>query len=339
MIPPGTVLPPRGFAFYSETNMNFKLSALGETIYFKNAAQTRILDAVRFAGQENGVATRRFPDGGDQFYRLTAKTPGATNAPIRVSDIVINEIMYNPISLNDDDQYVELYNRGTNAVNLGGWEFVSGISFAFPSNTIVQPDGYLVVARNTSRMLTNYPNLNSGNLIGNFSGKLSHHGELLTLAMSAPTVTTNQSGLAQTNTIHITMDEVTFGTGGRWSQWSAGGGSSLELIDPHADHRLAPNWGDSDETHKGPWTIISATGTIDNGSVAADELQVLLQDAGECLIDNVQVLNSSGSNLIANSTFETDATGWTAEGTEKTSSLETSEGYLSAKCYHLRAVA
>ena len=339
VIPPGTVLPPRGFAFYSETNMNFKLSALGETIYFKNAAQTRILDAVRFAGQENGVATGRFPDGGDQFYRLTAKTPGATNAPIRVSDIVINEIMYNPISLNDDDQYVELYNRGTNAVNLGGWEFVSGISFAFPSNTIVQPDGYLVVARNTSRMLTNYPNLNSGNLIGNFSGKLSHHGELLTLAMSAPTVTTNQSGLAQTNTIHITMDEVTFGTGGRWSQWSAGGGSSLELIDPHADHRLAPNWGDSDETHKGPWTIISATGTIDNGSVAADELQVLLQDAGECLIDNVQVLNSSGSNLIANSTFETDATGWTAEGTEKTSSLETSEGYLSAKCYHLRAVA
>jgi hypothetical protein len=57
------------------------------------------------------------------------------------------------------------------------------------------------------------------------------------------------------------------------------------------------------------------------------------------LIDNVQVLNSSGSNLIANSTFETNAAGWTAEGTEKTSSLETSEGYLSAKCYHLRAVA
>jgi hypothetical protein len=338
VIPPGTILPPRGFAFYSETNMNFRLSAIGETIYLKNAAQTRILDAVRFAGQENGVATGRFPDGGDQFYRLAAKTPGATNAPIRVSDIVINEIMYNPISLNDDDQYVELYNRGSNAVNLAGWQFVSGITFAFPSNAIVQPDSYLVVARNASRMLANYPNLNAGNLIGNFSGKLSHHGERLALAMSDTTVTTNQSGPPQTNTIHITMDEVTWGTGGRWSQWSAGGGSSLELIDPHADHRLAPNWADSDETHKVPWTIISATGTIDNGDVAADELQVLLQDAGECLIDNVQVLNSSGSNLIANSTFETDATGWTAEGTEKTSGLETSEGYLSAKCYHLRAV-
>jgi hypothetical protein len=338
VIPPGTILPPRGFVYYNETNMNFRLSAMGETIYFKNAAQTRILDAVRFAGQENGVATGRFPDGGDQFYRLTAKTPGATNAPIRVSDIVINEIMYNPISLNDDDQYVELYNRGANPVDLTGWQFVSGITFAFASNTIVQPDGYLVVARNASRMMTNYPNLNAGNLVGNFSGKLSHGGERLALAVSDNTVTSNQFGL-QTNTIYVTMDEVSWGTGGRWSQWSAGGGSSLELIDPHADHRLAPNWADSDETHKAPWTIISATGTIDNGDVAADELQVLLQDAGECLIDNVQVLNSSGSNLIANSTFESGAPGWTAEGTEKTSGLETGEGYQSAQCYHLRAVA
>ena len=216
VIPPGTILPPRGFVSYSETNMSFALSAAGKTIYFKNAAQTRVLDAVRFTGQENGVATGRFPDGGDQFYPLTAKTPGTTNAPIRVSDIVINEIMYYPVSLNDDDQYVELYNRGSNAVNLAGWQFVSGITFAFASDTIVQPDGYLVVARNASRMLTNYPNLDAGNLVGNFSGKLSHHGERLALAMPDTTVTTNQSGLAQTNTIYITMDEVT------WARAAAG---------------------------------------------------------------------------------------------------------------------
>ena len=29
-------------------------------------------------------------------------------------------------------------------------------------------NGYLVVAKNMSRMLTNYPNLNSANLVGNF---------------------------------------------------------------------------------------------------------------------------------------------------------------------------
>ena len=338
VIPTGTTIPARGFVYYTETNMNFALSAAGETIYFKNPAQTRVLDAVRFEGQENGVATGRYPDGGNQFYRLTDKTPDAPNAAIRVSDIIINEIMYDPVSLNDDDQYVELYNRGTNAVDLGDWQFVSGIRFVFPPNTIVQSDGYLVVGRNESRMLTNYPNLNAGNLVGNFGGKLSHHGERLALAMPDTIVVTNSSGVMQTNNILITVNEVTYGTGGRWGKWSHAGGSSLELIDPRADSSLAPNWADSDESSKAPWTIISATGRIDNGTVAADELQVLLQGVGECLVDDVQVLNSSSNNFIANSTFEGGASGWIGEGTESTSSLETSEGYHSAQCYHVRAV-
>src|SRR5207245_731255 len=137
----------------------------------------------------------------NEFYRLAAKTPGTNNAPIRISDIVINEIMYSPVSLNDDDQYVELYNRGTNAIDLAGWQFVSGISFTFPSKTVVQPDGYLVVARNASEMLANYPNLNAENLVGNFSGKLSAHGERVALAMPDTVVVTNSSGVVQTNKI------------------------------------------------------------------------------------------------------------------------------------------
>ena len=66
---------------------------------------------------------------------------------------------------------------------------------------------------------------------------------------------------------------------------------------------------------------------IDNGNVAADQLQVLLGGAGECLIDNVQVITPTSANLITNSTFETDASSWTAEGAESASSLETSEGF------------
>ena len=47
-------------------------------------------------------------------------------------------------------------------------------------------------------------------------------------------------------------------------------------------------------------TLVSAAGTIDNGSVPADELQVLLQGVGEALVDNVQVIDSNGTNRIAN---------------------------------------
>jgi hypothetical protein len=338
VIPPGTILPGGGFIFYSETNLNFALNAAGETIYLKNPQKTRILDAVRFEAQENGVATGRVPDGGARFYRLAAKSPGSANGAIHQSDIVINELMCAPISLNDDDQYIELYNRGTNPVNLTGWQFVSGVSFTFPANLVLQPDGYLVVARNVSRLLTNYPNLNSGNLVGNFGGALSHKGERLALAKPDTIVSTNSLGVIETNEIAIVVNEVTYGSGGRWGEWSDAGGSSLELIDPHADNRLAPNWADSDETHKSQWTVISASGTLDNGNVPPDELQVLLQGVGEALVDNVQVLDSNGNNLITNGTFETGAGGWFAEGTEKTSGLEMSEGFDSSQSYHLRAV-
>src|SRR5207342_363638 len=94
VIPSGTIIAPGGFAYYAQTNMNFSLDAAGETIYFINPSQKRILDAVRFEGQENGVATGRYPDGAEQFYRLKAKTPGNPNNGLRGKDVVINEIMY-----------------------------------------------------------------------------------------------------------------------------------------------------------------------------------------------------------------------------------------------------
>src|SRR5207248_1559216 len=169
IVPSNTSILPRGFVYFTQTNMNFALSAAGETIYFKNAAQTRVIDAVRFGGQENGVATGRFPDGAPEFYRLLARTPGAPNAGIRVSEVVINELMYHPISDDADDQYVELYNRGTGPVNLGGWKLSDAVSFTFPSNAVIAADSYLVVARNAARLLTNYPNLSANNTLGDFS--------------------------------------------------------------------------------------------------------------------------------------------------------------------------
>ena len=62
-----------------------------------------------------------------------------------------------------------------------------------------------------------------------------------------------------------------------------------------------------------------------------------MQGAGECLIDDVEVLNPSGVNLIANSTFEGGVNGWTAEGTQSQSGPEAAEGFASARSYHVRA--
>ena len=40
-IPPGTIIPARGFVSYNETQLGFSLKAEGESIYFRNAANTR----------------------------------------------------------------------------------------------------------------------------------------------------------------------------------------------------------------------------------------------------------------------------------------------------------
>jgi len=336
VIPGGTTIPANGFVSFNQTTLGFSLGADGETIYFKNAAHTRVIDAVRFKGQENGVSMGRSPDGGEQFYRLTAKTPGTNNAAILVSDVIFNELMYHPITGNADDQYIELFNRSGSPVNLSGWTLGDGVSFTFPNGTSIAANGYLVVANSRANFLTNYPTVNPAIVLGDFGGNLSGSGERVTLGKPDSIVSTNGM-VVVTNFFQIVVDEVTYSGGGRWGKWADGGGSSLERIDPRANSRLPSNWADSNETAKAPWKLVTVTGTIDNGNVAADQLQVLLQDAGECLIDNVQVLSNS-VNLIANSTFETDASGWTAEGTESFSSLETAEGFSSSRSYHVRAV-
>jgi hypothetical protein len=331
VIPAGTVIGPGGFVSFTQSQFGFTLNGAGETLYFIKPDGSRVLDAVQFEAQADGVSFGRWPDGANDFYAFTTNTPGAHNSAILIGNVVINELMYKPISGNDDDQYIELYNQGSNAVNLAGWQFTSGVAFTFPPNVVLASNGYLVVARNLTNLLGKYTNLNTSNTVGNYTGKLSHNGERVALAMP--------QSLFGTNTIYVVEDEVTFGTGGRWGEWSSGGGSSLELIDPHANHRLAANWADSDETQKSQWVDIENTGVLDNGSnyeAGILHAQIGLLDAGECLVDNIEV-DYNGSNYVSNGTFESGLglTNWTLQGCMVRSSLENS-GYQSSYSLHIR---
>lgn len=339
LIPPGTIIPGNGFVVFYETNLNFGLSAGGETIYFKNPQNTRVIDAVRFEAQENGVASGRFPDGALNFYRLQSKTPGTNNARILAPTIVINEIMYDPVSDDSNDEFVELYNPGPNAVNVSKWRLKDAVKFTIPNNTIIASNGYLVIGANAARLRANYPGLTPANCLGDWDGSLKNSGERIALTMPDQIISTNGLGAVVTNTIHIVMDEVSYRDGGRWGQWSGGGGSSLELRDWRSERRLAPNWADSDEMAKSGWVNIEATGTMDNGYENATQLHITLMGPGEALIDNVELFspNYGNTNLIGNYTFENGTANWVFQGNQNQTSWETSEGYLSARSLHLRA--
>ncbi len=330
VIPGGTLVGPGGFVSFTQSQFGFALNGAGETLFFIKPDGSRILDAVQFEAQADGVSFGRWPDGANDFYALTSRTPGTNNSSILIGNVVINELMYKPISGNDDDQYIELYNQGTNTANLSGWQFTAGVTFNFPANTTIPSHGYLVVARNLTNLFAKYTNLNAGNVMGNYGGKLSHNGERVALAMPQT--------LSGSNTIYVVEDEVTYGVGGRWGQWSSGGGSSLELIDPHANHRLAANWADSDETRKSVWTNIEYTGVLDLGANYESGImhaQIGLLDVGECLVDNIEV-NFNGTNYISNPDFETGTNGWSFQGCLSRSSLENSGYGGSSNSLHIR---
>lgn len=343
VIPQGTLIGPGGFVAFNQSQLGFSLDGSGAMVFFIKPDGSRILDAVQYLAEADGVSFGRWPDGASDFYPLTVRTPAAANSGIWIGDIVINEIMYAPISGSDDDQYIELYNKGTNSVSLANWQFTAGISFIIPQNVTLAPNGYLVIARNQTNLFGKYANLNAANTLGNYGGKLSHKGERLALAM--PQILTVRNGATvSTNTILVVEDEVTFGSGGRWGQWAHAGGSSLELINPNTNHRLAYNWADSDETTKSIWTNLEFTGVLDNGGSYSGSpvnlVQVGLMDVGECLVDNIEVRpgGPAGTNIVSNGTFETGLSPWVIQGDHMRSSLETTlGGYQSPTCLHLRS--
>src|ERR1043165_3627786 len=102
-------------------------------------------------------------------------------SPAFAGSIVINEIMFHasPAVPEDDTlEWIELYNRGTNSVNLNGWQFDKGINFAF-TNVSIPAGGYLVVAANTNAFKSRNPGIN--NVVGNWLGVLGNNGEQIRL--------------------------------------------------------------------------------------------------------------------------------------------------------------
>ncbi len=337
-IPEGTRLDPRGLIAFNEIQLGFALRAEGETIYLVNSNQTRVIDAVRYDGQARDLSLGRFPDGGPETRPLAQPTEGAPNAGFRLPEVVFNEIMFNPISGSSQDEYLELFNPGSNPVSLAGWRLNGGIGFAFPASASIPPGGLLVVANNAARLRTNYANLTADNCLGDYTGTLRNSGERVTLTRPEWVVATNLAGALLTNVYDVIVDEVRYFDKSRWSRYADGGGSSLERIDPRAGSLDPANWADSLTTAAADWTSVDYTGMVSNGvpSLAATSVQLMLMGEGEALVDDVQVIYT-GVNRVSNPGFEPGTNGWVFQGTHRATSLETNEGYNSARSLRLRA--
>ena len=327
-LPAGTVLDPGGLVAITPTGI--VLDARGGMASLYDSTLPGVVDAVKWRPCTEGCSSGRLPDGSGRWAELADPSPGLTNGDGRIDDIVINELMFHPISDDDRDEYIELFNKGTADVDIGSWAFTDGIDFTMPPGTVVPAGGYLVVAKDAVWLLECYTNLLQTSVVGDYGGTLSDRGERVRLARPA------NPALPGTNM--ITVDEVTYRDGGQWGTWTDGGGSSLELIDPRSDNALAANWADSIETGKSEWCSICCTGRLDNGVRTPNELQVLMLGAGESLVDDLSVVRLGETlNRVPNGSFESGTAGWLIEGNHVYSHQETNEGWTGSASLHLIA--
>jgi hypothetical protein len=139
------------------------------------------------------------------------------------SDVVINEIMYNPPQDRDDLQYIELFNRGPAAVDLSRWS-LKGLKFVFPENTSIAPGAYLVVCRNRAAFANQYGATIAA--LGDCPGKLKHGGEKIELVDAAGKV----------------IETVNYSDEEPWPSGPDGYSPSLERICPAAPAGEPANW-------------------------------------------------------------------------------------------------
>ncbi|MEE8452602.1 MAG: lamin tail domain-containing protein, partial [Thermoguttaceae bacterium] len=194
------------------------------------------------------------------------------------------------------EEWIELYNRGGEPVDLGEWKLADAIDYEFEPGTMIDPDEYLVVAADATALRGKYPGVR---IVGNFGRGLSNKEDNVVLVDPAKNP----------------ADEVHYYERGRWPEYADGGGSSLELRNPDADNSKGEAWAASDETSRSEWKLYKVRGVSEEPlevSTVYNEFIFGLLDSGEFLMDDVSVvLRPGGTNqqMIQNRDFEADTPG------------------------------
>ena len=195
--------------------------------------------------QDNDIHLKAIPDIGYKFdgwtgsvtsdaNSLTLSIGSSTNLFATFSidssggnEIVINEINYNASDLFETSDWIELYNRSAQPIDISNWIFTDSAVdhiFTFPDSTVIEPDQYLVLVEDDSAFTSRFPGVT--NYIGNMGFGLSGAGEFIKLA----------------NEENQIIDSLIYDDAAPWPTAADGNGPTLELINPASDNSRGENW-------------------------------------------------------------------------------------------------
>jgi len=203
---PAMVIPTHSWVSFDEITgfhqdplggTGFGLNKTGEEVllsYLPGTAEDRVVDCLRFKGQETSVSLGRYPDGHEYWYPMSPSRDGENSEP--PTHIVFSEIMYYPLT--NQHQYIELFNPTAQPVVLenaqGPWRIEGLADYTLPSGISIPSDGrlilvsfnpYVVVERQAFESEYGTGSLIPGvDIVGPWPGNLSYNGERLALERS-----------------------------------------------------------------------------------------------------------------------------------------------------------
>jgi hypothetical protein len=172
--------------FHNPISTGFGLNKAGEQVvisYLPGNSQDRIVDCIRFNSQEGGVSLGRYPDGADWLLKMQPSRDLANANPIL--DIVIDELMYNPIDPNSE--YIELYNPTSGTIMLenttGSWRLDGAVEYDFPPGTSLGAGRRLIMVGVSPAAFVSAYDTTGATILGPWTvgRNLANDGERLTL--------------------------------------------------------------------------------------------------------------------------------------------------------------
>jgi len=256
-VQPHTIVPAHGYYLFTQSlhfgqsgapgaNSPFSFSDRGDRFFLSSSYNAQLggyRESVDFGAADYNLTFGRYTkaNGKSDFVALSSPTPNDANAYPRVGPIVINEIMYNPLT--GKDEFLELKNITSLPIALfdpahpeNAWKFTAGITFTFTNGNQIPANGYaLVVPISPTTFRTKYSIPATIPIFGPFTGFLDGAGE--TLELSRPAVPEPGGFVA-----YPVVDHVSYNDSGAWPTAPDGTGPSLARIAPTTYGNDVVNW-------------------------------------------------------------------------------------------------
>jgi hypothetical protein len=232
-------------------NAVYRVNANSLGVIFSEAVNQTAEDISNYTGIDNLVSATRTSGNDTVFLSYSVDFPIGVNNTLIIANIedlaentmnqpyqysflynntipnlVISEILYDDPSTGttgDSLEFVEIYNNGGTAAQLGGLKFTKGIEYTFPEY-LLESGEIVLVARNAT-----IANVFFGvSFLQWNSGTLNNAGETLEIR----------------NTENDLIDSVEYkgATNGPWPTIAANAGRSIELVNVNTDNNQGINW-------------------------------------------------------------------------------------------------